>query len=1235
MFNIRKVLFLCVITSLLHGYNLAIAEPVSKEHSHQATETFLKHRTPLQRTNALGVQRQGSTEPKIGKIRKIKNERGAVIAYIHALSTEGFIITSADDNVRPILGYSFKGQFNFEDSADNVLLHLIKGDVEARLKVLRLDNEDVKKRIATNIAQWTHYRSGVQRQPMTVMAASQEWGPWIKTNWYQSGHYNDYVPRDPAEGLKSHVGCTATSMAQIINYWKFPSSIKLFDSERYESKGKNGWIWIPDDAGIEDFPTFQELNDALSIMNYNNDPDEEGYLSFVTGIKLHMNYSSDGSSAWRPIAYLEGFGYGSAETGRGWTSKIKDVVIANMKAGWPVQMAIYSEDSGHSVILDGYNSDDFFHVNLGWPGLDEDTWYNLPSIDTRPYDIPRNYSNIMEVIYNITPYQGWNQSGADEGNTYSTVYTAPRGDPGIFEKWKVSTSTDYNFKGIVVGKGNTIYASSSPKNIGGSYHPSLWVINQFGEKRKQIVFNEDNRGVTSPVQDSKGFVYVGTGNGNIYKIDPNLNVPSTVHAVPVACYSFSGNANDECGDNDGTVYGATPTEDRFENPDSAYLFDGADDYILMKNSSDLNSTDQFSLSLWVNLESSAPYYFPYHLIEKHGAWGVGQRGTDIHFTITDSSGDGHDTPWGEPWMTLTLEEDYHFVMTFDGTIPDNNYKVYKNGDLVFSQDLPGETIFQSDYNVAISYYEPNPNAGGVGYYFDGVIDDIRIYNHALSEEEIYALFVGDRDGDGVPDDEDECPDSDLSETVVIDGCDSGVEKSLLFTASSGNGFSQPPRVDQGDYIYFSEPFGTLYTLDKNGLKWNFTPPLNTNITSWGAAVDTQSHRVYIAYYDSVGQKAYLGSLDRISGDVLFEREWSDVQSANDSIKIVSVGKDGTIYVPIKQQKENDVEPVSLLYAIDPDNFLGAPLWSRAISPGWWLGNSPAIGFKGDNHTTDAIYISYAMHDSRAISSLDPETGATNWTKLLSIVNLDWDDIGQIYVTGSIHNRVVLVRLYLDNYPPGSGYHRLLAFKDNGSSADELWNQILDAPFGGKTAFGPGATFYSTGSNIIYAHSDGEVGNAYGAGMGLADNSAPNVSADPIPVDGTQDIGSTVTLSWTGSDPEGHSLKYDVFLGDATTIMAPVATGLENTSEYTVSNLKEGTNYVWKVVATDGQAVSESPTWAFKTSSISLADAILSLKVASGIDTSSENISITADVGGNNRIGIEEAIYVLQVVSGVR
>ena len=69
----------------------------------------------------------------------------------------------------------------------------------------------------------------------------------------------------------------------------------------------------------------------------------------------------------------------------------------------------------------------------------------------------------------------------------------------------------------------------------------------------------------------------------------------------VAHYSFSGNADDESGNgNDGTVFGATLTTDRFGNPNSAYSFDGINDYIVLPNESSFDLTE-FSIVMWVKV----------------------------------------------------------------------------------------------------------------------------------------------------------------------------------------------------------------------------------------------------------------------------------------------------------------------------------------------------------------------------------------------------------------------------------------------------------------------------------------------------------------------------------------------------------------------------------------------------------------------------------------------------------
>lgn len=68
----------------------------------------------------------------------------------------------------------------------------------------------------------------------------------------------------------------------------------------------------------------------------------------------------------------------------------------------------------------------------------------------------------------------------------------------------------------------------------------------------------------------------------------------------VARYDFGGNANDLSGyGNDGTVHGAALTVDRFGNANSAYGFDGVDDYIRVPDAPQLNGMNSLTLSVWV------------------------------------------------------------------------------------------------------------------------------------------------------------------------------------------------------------------------------------------------------------------------------------------------------------------------------------------------------------------------------------------------------------------------------------------------------------------------------------------------------------------------------------------------------------------------------------------------------------------------------------------------------------
>jgi hypothetical protein len=194
----------------------------------------------------------------------------------------------------------------------------------------------------------------------------------------------------------------------------------------------------------------------------------------------------------------------------------------------------------------------------------------------------------------------------------------------------------------------------------------------------------------------------------------------------VAYYPFNGNANDASGNNNnGTVYGPSPTADRKGNPNSAFLFDGIDDYIEINHSASLNLTQQFSISFWARLETDGPYYFPYHIIEKYPCWGIGQREDDINWGITTNIG-------YFPIFVLTFEykKFIHLVMIYDGS----RLSTYCNGVLKASTPASG-LLVQNTNKVYISRY----NFGG-DYFFDGTLDNFRIYNRALTQPEIIALY---------------------------------------------------------------------------------------------------------------------------------------------------------------------------------------------------------------------------------------------------------------------------------------------------------------------------------------------------------------------------------------------------------------------------------------------------------------------------------------------------------------
>ena len=208
----------------------------------------------------------------------------------------------------------------------------------------------------------------------------------------------------------------------------------------------------------------------------------------------------------------------------------------------------------------------------------------------------------------------------------------------------------------------------------------------------------------------------------------------------VAYYPFNGNANDESGNgNNGTVYGATLTDDRFGNTGSAYDFDGIDDYVDIKKQ--LLSNADFTVGFWLK-STGSQNALSVPISQGHGG-NSGKTLRGFAFQYNYPSPESLSFIWGDDsaWRSLNfdyfLETDssWHFlIVTKDG----NTLNIFKNGNLK-GTDSSYPLVFGT-YNFNIG--RDTENAGYNHRAFTGVIDDIRIYDRALSEAEIQELYDG-------------------------------------------------------------------------------------------------------------------------------------------------------------------------------------------------------------------------------------------------------------------------------------------------------------------------------------------------------------------------------------------------------------------------------------------------------------------------------------------------------------
>lgn len=201
----------------------------------------------------------------------------------------------------------------------------------------------------------------------------------------------------------------------------------------------------------------------------------------------------------------------------------------------------------------------------------------------------------------------------------------------------------------------------------------------------------------------------------------------------VAYYPFSGNAVDASGNNnDGIVYGPSLTEDRFGNTNSAYWFDGKNDWIQVNHSNSLNITDELTISVWIYGESFEGIDTFFHKLNVYGLHynHLCPPECDNAFNLFLSPPPGSFNVFSYEFFPQP-ETWYNITATYDG----NHVKFYIDGEL--EKQFNYYEKIRADYSFIV--------IGGWGQRnnFHGVIDDIRIYNRALSKLEVIGIYWED------------------------------------------------------------------------------------------------------------------------------------------------------------------------------------------------------------------------------------------------------------------------------------------------------------------------------------------------------------------------------------------------------------------------------------------------------------------------------------------------------------
>lgn len=325
-------------------------------------------------------------------------ENGLPCFYAFSMQPKGFVLVSADDRMRPILGYSTERSFSetgMPDGLQSFIRNIKAGFVQM---VERDDARTGEAAIAWDRLAETG-RLNNERITRSV--------PHLLTcTWNQSALYNNLCPIDSAgPNYRVYAGCVATAMSQIMYYWQWPK----------RGTGHHTYTAYPYGDQYANFEhtnyNFCQMPDFLDWTSSAEEIDAVATLLYHAGVSVEMMYSPNGSGAFSAEVKGALATYFKYDTEKmyldyrdnhiliEWQNLLRD----NLDLGMPLYYSAQGPDGGHAFVCDGYDENDMFHFNWGWQGFDNG-YYAIDAFFLTNYNFPDYHAAIFGIYPDCAEY---------------------------------------------------------------------------------------------------------------------------------------------------------------------------------------------------------------------------------------------------------------------------------------------------------------------------------------------------------------------------------------------------------------------------------------------------------------------------------------------------------------------------------------------------------------------------------------------------------------------------------------------------------------------------------------------------------------------------------------------------------------------------------------------------------------------------------------------------------------